>query len=511
MTFQGDPYRVLGVAAGASVNEIRSAYRRLVKQWHPDAAGDRALPRFLAIQAAYEQLVDAEGRLRPATRTGPDGRGGPGGAGTGAGPGGAGRGAGAGRSSAADPTRARASRDAWRARRAGWGTGGATGASGPNDASGGAGASSGTRAGGPDARPGGAGSGPRSEEPGKGPRERRTHHRTTRKATPGSTTYDEAAEPLDPAWGGAGWYGASSGTYWTINPREYADPRKHGPEYQARARRAAAGGAVDDDPDAAETGAGAGAGTGPTTRGGQPGEAAAAGETDAAGSDAWRWSEQGRTTTGGDPHDWGARGWSFATDPSAAAGGDDVAPGDRPRRPPVRPPRPAGTPASTGQGGIPDLEPCVRRAAPANLRRLALGPDRRWRFVLAFVAWPPIGVGVASLIDLLTGCGTFAATCTEPARLLPVAVQPLIVLVLAALPAFTAAAAFAGLVALASALPAATIIAFGSRWQPDVARALLALVVAVVYTAALVVSARRARGQGTGTAGTSDPGPGPLP
>ena len=29
-----------------------------------------------------------------------------------------------------------------------------------------------------------------------------------------------------------------SGTYWTINPREYADPRKHGPEYLARARRA---------------------------------------------------------------------------------------------------------------------------------------------------------------------------------------------------------------------------------------------------------------------------------
>jgi hypothetical protein len=30
----------------------------------------------------------------------------------------------------------------------------------------------------------------------------------------------------------------TTGTYWTINPREYADPRKHGPEYQERARRA---------------------------------------------------------------------------------------------------------------------------------------------------------------------------------------------------------------------------------------------------------------------------------
>lgn len=47
--------------------------------------------------------------------------------------------------------------------------------------------------------------------------------------------------PLDPEWEGGAWYGPSSGTYWTLNPREYADPRKHGPEYLARARRAAAG------------------------------------------------------------------------------------------------------------------------------------------------------------------------------------------------------------------------------------------------------------------------------
>ena len=75
MTFQGDPYRTLGIAPGASLNEIRSAYRRLAKQYHPDAAGERALPRFLAIQAAYERLVDGEGRLRlPGTgsRAAPD-------------------------------------------------------------------------------------------------------------------------------------------------------------------------------------------------------------------------------------------------------------------------------------------------------------------------------------------------------------------------------------------------------------------------------------------------------
>src|SRR5262249_37226930 len=57
------------------------------------------------------------------------------------------------------------------------------------------------------------------------------------KATLGSTSYDDAG-PFEPDWAGASWYGTTSGTYWTVNPKEYADPRKHGPEYQARARRA---------------------------------------------------------------------------------------------------------------------------------------------------------------------------------------------------------------------------------------------------------------------------------
>lgn len=58
----------------------------------------------------------------------------------------------------------------------------------------------------------------------------------TTRAHPGSTTYDGATEE-DPVWDGAAWVGADSGTYWTVNPREYADPRKHGPEYRARGRR----------------------------------------------------------------------------------------------------------------------------------------------------------------------------------------------------------------------------------------------------------------------------------
>src|SRR5215470_4295096 len=61
MAIDPDPYRTLGLAPGATREEIRVAYRRLAKIHHPDAAGPSALPRFLAIQAAYEQLIHGTG------------------------------------------------------------------------------------------------------------------------------------------------------------------------------------------------------------------------------------------------------------------------------------------------------------------------------------------------------------------------------------------------------------------------------------------------------------------
>ena len=215
MTPQPDPYRTLGVAPGASVNEIRSAYRRLAKQYHPDAAGDRTLPRFLAIQAAYEQLVDGEGRMRTTMGA------------AGAAP--------TREPWRADPARARASRDAWRARRSSASGAGPAGA-GTTSGDGEAGAPGASRAGRDTTGGRSGGPGPGSAPRGPGG----TAPRGVRKARPGSTSYDEAAAaPLDPDWDGGDWYGPSSGTFWTLNPREYADPRKHGPEYQARAKRAA--------------------------------------------------------------------------------------------------------------------------------------------------------------------------------------------------------------------------------------------------------------------------------
>ena len=59
-----DPYKVLGVPPTASTQEIKSAYRSLVKQHHPDAvdAAGRDPERILAINAAWEVLGDPEAR-----------------------------------------------------------------------------------------------------------------------------------------------------------------------------------------------------------------------------------------------------------------------------------------------------------------------------------------------------------------------------------------------------------------------------------------------------------------
>ncbi|MCG8443570.1 MAG: DnaJ domain-containing protein [Caulobacterales bacterium] len=61
-----DPYGVLGVARDASADDIRSAYRKLAKELHPDARpGDKAAEeRFKRVTAAFNLLSDEDKRRR---------------------------------------------------------------------------------------------------------------------------------------------------------------------------------------------------------------------------------------------------------------------------------------------------------------------------------------------------------------------------------------------------------------------------------------------------------------
>ena len=60
------PYEVLGVKPTATADEIRKAYRKLAKQFHPDLNPGKpeAEARFKSISAAYDLLSDAEKRGR---------------------------------------------------------------------------------------------------------------------------------------------------------------------------------------------------------------------------------------------------------------------------------------------------------------------------------------------------------------------------------------------------------------------------------------------------------------
>jgi curved DNA-binding protein CbpA len=414
-----DPYRILGLARGATLAEVKRAYRRLAKANHPDAAGPAAISRFLAIQAAYDQLTGPSARAGPAGRAAPTNR---------------------QQSSAADPDRTEATRRAYRARPA----------EGPADAGHGAKARPGrTRAARPD--------GTRGTDPdlsnGDEPRARADRG----KATLGSTSYDGAdAGPFEPDWGGASWYGTTSGTYWTINPREYADPRKHGPEYQARARRRPP--SVD------------GRGE-PATTSGEAATGSAA--SDAAADPADESVAAAAPSAGPGPSQHEAAGEAASRTASS---------GRRPRyatRPPAWAPGPPQPPDAGRSWSVMRFVDGARRTVSG-------------RIGLALAGWLPIGIGLAVALGESTGCSRFVEGCEGPFGLATVIGQGSVVVLLLLLPRVAAIATLGTIAMFAAALPtvAALSIASGTR-DPAGAAPAFGLILALGWAIGIAVGIGR--------------------
>ena len=61
---EADPYRVLGVSKNAADAEIKRAFRKKARQFHPDRNPDNASAeaKFKQVQAAYDKIGNAQGR-----------------------------------------------------------------------------------------------------------------------------------------------------------------------------------------------------------------------------------------------------------------------------------------------------------------------------------------------------------------------------------------------------------------------------------------------------------------
>jgi hypothetical protein len=272
----------------------------------------------------------------------------------------------------------------------------------------------------------------------------------------GSTSYDETREASETTWGGASWYGTTSGEYWTINPREYADPRKHGPEYQSRARRATTTDGweapLDDAAEAFAAPAGPEADV-------QPGIDADAPRTASSGA------RESRTWTPPPEPDHGAAGASGSRDV------DDVDIGDvaTTRAGPSRGPR-------VDALLTPDVDP---------IRRLGF----------ALIAWAPLGVASASAIGDATGCSSYSAACGGSAPLLPWLAQAVILGILLLTPAVSRILAVGTLAVLVALVPlTGVLVAFGGASQRESSGVLgVLLAVAWLIGVGLAVRVGRAR------------------
>ena len=280
----------------------------------------------------------------------------------------------------------------------------------------------------------------------------------------GSTSYDGVdSEPFEPDWGGASWYGTTSGTYWTLNPKEYADPRKHGPEYQARARRAA---------EAAEASDAAPEPTEPRTDGDRP-------------------APPTHTT----------RSWWDAT---------AAEPTSDPAAPTAERPEVWSSPATHAPGSTPaaSVWPSAAHMRPNGIANPSgsVWEAARWletgsggvagRVIRAVVGWAPIALGIGWLAGEITGCARFSAECDASSAPIAWFAQLVILAALLIVPRLAAAACMATVGTVAAAVPGSLLLtSMGGAADLSSGRAALGGLLVIGWVLGIVIGIGREIGE----------------
>ncbi len=116
-----------------------------------------------------------------------------------------------------------------------------------------------------------------------------------------------------------------------------------------------------------------------------------------------------------------------------------------------------------------------------------LGSARNRRLLIALIAWLPLGLAAGLLINDLTGCGRYAASCAGPESMFPWLAQPAIFALLLLLPALArpaaVASAFTGVAAVGAGVGLSAV--GGTAGAGGAAQGLLAAILAVAYVAGL--------------------------
>ncbi|MBA2721037.1 MAG: hypothetical protein H0U52_17610, partial [Chloroflexi bacterium] len=209
-----------------------------------------------------------------------------------------------------------------------------------------------------------------------------------------------------------------------------------------------------------------------------------------------------------------------AAAPGPASPADNATTGPAER---ASPPRPSGdappagfappSPESSAGGAAPPprrptldtLRDLVEEPPPGRFQAPVLREPTTpiGRLAMAALGWPPLGIIVAAAVDGSTGCGRYAASCSEISSPGTWIVNAVLILLLLALPRLAAWSAHGTIIAVVAAVPAAIALSAGGGSNvPEASGPVLIAVLALAYLAGVAYAIVRHVQLGLGRSAT---------